>query len=421
MSHVAYKKGELHIEDVPLSKIARDVGTPFYVYSENAIRERFQEYRAALREFDAGIFYSLKANSNQAVIRVFAQLGAGADIVSVGEMHRALKAGIPPSKIVFAGVGKTRDEMAAALEQGIYQFNVESDGELEALNDTALSLGAKAPVALRINPDVKADTHAKIMTGKSETKFGIDIDQAGEIYARAAKMKGIELAGLACHIGSQLMDIAPYRAAFERLATLTRSLRASGLPVHRLDLGGGMGISYRDEAPIDLRHYAAAIRDIIQPLSCSLEIEPGRSLVGNAGLLVSRVVTVKHGTSRTFLILDAAMNDLIRPALYNAYHEIVPVIEPADGALITKMDVVGPICETGDLFAEQRPLPPLQAGDLVAFRSSGAYGAVMSSTYNTRLPAVEVLVSDSRHAMVRPRSTYDAIIGLDRIPDWLVA
>jgi diaminopimelate decarboxylase len=414
-----YRAGVLHAEEMPLTEIADHVGTPFYCYSDAAIRAHFSAYRTALDGLDVDIYYSLKANSNQAVIATLGSLGAGADVVSLGEMHRALKAGIEASRIVFAGVGKTREEMAQALEAGIHQFNVESDGELQALDEVARSLGRRAPVALRINPDIDAKTHAKIATGKSETKFGIDIDHAAQVYSMAARLPGIELVGLSCHIGSQLTDIGPFRAAFARIAELARSLRGANLPVRRIDLGGGLGIAYHDERTIALGEYAAAIREIIHPLGCKIEIEPGRSIIGNAGLLVARVINVKRGATRTFVIVDAAMNDLIRPTLYEAYHDIVPVKEPADGAPVARVDVAGPVCETGDLFAEQRPLPPLAPGDLVAFRSAGAYGAVMSSTYNTRLPAAEVMVRGAHHAIVRPRPTYEAIIGLDRVPEWL--
>ena len=419
MTHSNYIGGELHVEQVPLRRIAEEVGTPFFVYSSAALADHYQAYVKALSGLGVGVYYSLKANSNQAVIRTLGKLGAGADVVSVGEMYRALKAGIPADKIVFAGVGKTEMEMKAALEAGIHQFNVESFGELETLNQVASAMGVQAPVTLRINPDVDAKTHAKISTGKSENKFGIDIDQAAQYYSAAVRMKGIRILGLAVHIGSQLTDIAPYRAAFLKIAELATTLRKAGLPVERIDLGGGIGISYRGEKTIGIDDYAGLVREIIAPLGTAIEIEPGRSIVGAAGLLVSRVINVKAGVSRRFVIIDAAMNDLIRPTLYDAYHEIIPVAEPAKGAPVETADVVGPICETGDRFAEQRPLPPLQAGDLVAFACAGAYGAVMSSTYNTRLPAAEVLVRGDRHDVVRPRPSYDHIIGLDKVPDWL--
>jgi diaminopimelate decarboxylase len=419
MTHFPYSAGELHAEQVPLRRIAEEVGTPFFVYSSAALTDHYQAYVKALSGLGVGVYYSLKANSNQAVIRTLGRLGAGADVVSVGEMYRALKAGIPADKIVFAGVGKTEMEMKAALEAGIHQFNVESFGELETLNQVASAMGVQAPVTLRINPDVDAKTHAKISTGKAENKFGIDIDQAAQYYSAAVRMKGIRILGLAVHIGSQLTDIAPYRAAFLKIAELATTLRKAGLPVERIDLGGGIGIAYRGEKTIGIEDYAGLVREIIAPLGTRIEIEPGRSIVGAAGLLVSRVINVKAGVSRRFVIIDAAMNDLIRPTLYDAYHEIIPVAEPVKGVRVETADVVGPVCETGDRFAEQRPLPPLVSGDLVAFACAGAYGAVMSSTYNTRLPAAEVLVRGDRHDVVRPRPSYDHIIGLDKVPDWL--
>ncbi|HEV8389593.1 MAG TPA: diaminopimelate decarboxylase [Dongiaceae bacterium] len=419
MTHFPYIDGQLHVEEVPLRRIAEQIGTPFYCYSTVVLTDNYQAYVRTLGALGVNVFYSLKANSNQAVIRTLGRLGAGADVVSVGEMHRALKAGIPADKIVFAGVGKTELEMEAALAAGIYQFNVESFGELETLSDVAVRMGVTAPVTLRINPDVDAKTHAKISTGKAENKFGIDIDHAAQLYSAAARMKGIRILGLAVHIGSQLTDIAPYRAAFAKIAELARTLRKAGLTVERIDLGGGIGISYRDEPTIGLEDYAVLVKELIVPLGTKIEIEPGRSIVGNAGLLVARVINVKEGVSRKFVIVDAAMNDLIRPSLYDAYHGIIPVAEPAKDARIEPCDVVGPICETGDRFAEQRPLPPVKPGDLVAFETAGAYGSVMSSTYNTRLPAAEVLVRGDRYDIVRPRPSYDHIIDLDKIPDWL--
>lgn len=419
MSHFPYVNGQLHVEGVALTKIAETVDTPFYCYSTAALTDHYQAYVQALHGLDAKIYYSLKANSNQAVIATLAKLGAGGDVVSVGEMYRALKAGIPPDKIVFAGVGKTRVELTEALKAGIHQINVESEGELETLSDVATSLGKQAVIALRINPDIDAKTHAKISTGKSENKFGIDIDHAAQIYSRAARMPGIRIAGVACHIGSQLTDIAPYRAAFIRLAELVTSLRRADLPVERVDLGGGIGIVYRDEQVIDLADYARAIREIIAPLGCAIELEPGRSIVGNAGLLITRVINVKQGVSRNFVIVDAAMNDLIRPSLYDAYHDIIPVAQANDDAPVARVDIVGPVCETGDRFAEQRAMPPLKAGDLMAIRSAGAYGAVMASTYNTRLPPAEVLVKGNAFQVVRARPSYDAIIGQDSLPSWL--
>jgi len=419
MNHFSYIDGALHAELVPLAKIADAVGTPFYCYSTAALTGSYTAYAEALSGLDARVYYSLKANSNQAIIATLGRLGAGADVVSVGEMYRAIKAGIPAARIVFAGVGKTPAEMAAALDAGIHQFNIESKAELETLNGIALARGKRAPVALRVNPDIDAKTHAKISTGKAGDKFGIDYDQAPEIYALASRLPGIEAVGLACHIGSQLTTLAPFRAAFERIAALTGALRDAALRVTRLDLGGGLGIGYEEPKPAAIREYVDLVRTIIAPLGCAIEIEPGRSIVGHTGILVARVISIKEGVSRNFLIVDAAMNDLIRPALYDAYHDILPVIQPASDAACERMDVVGPICESSDRFAEQRPLPPLKPGDLVAFATAGAYGAVMSSTYNTRLPAPEVMVKGADFAVIRPRPTYAALIGQDILPEWL--
>jgi diaminopimelate decarboxylase len=419
MNPFHHRDGALYAEDVPLRRIAEEIGTPCYVYSAAAITERYQRYEKSLSGFNARVFYSVKANSNQAVIALLGKLGAGADVVSVGEMHRALKAGIAAKDIVFAGVGKTREEMAAALDAGIHQFNVESHGELYALNEIALAKGKRAPVALRINPDVDALTHAKISTGKAENKFGIDLVHAPQVYAEAAKLPGIDIQGIACHIGSQLLDIAPYKAAFGKLADLTRQLRAAGLKVQRIDLGGGVGVAYKGEQTIAVDAYVDAVASTVGNLGCTLEIEPGRSIVAEAGLLLAKVINVKSGVSRKFVIVDAAMNDLIRPALYDAYHEIVPVTAPASDAPVERVDIVGPVCETGDLFAAQRPMPPVKTGDLVAFATAGAYGAVMASTYNTRPLVPEVMVKGSEFAVVRPRLSYDALIGQDIVPNWV--
>jgi diaminopimelate decarboxylase len=340
--------------------------------------------------------------------------------VSLGELRRALDAGVPPERIVFAGVGKTAAEMVAGLEAGILQFNVESIPELELLDSIAQARGVRAPVAIRINPDVDARTHAKISTGRAENKFGIDPGRAREAYAMAARMPGIEPVGLAVHIGSQLTDTAPYRAAFHRLATLARELREAGLPIRRLDLGGGLGIGYgAGPSPPSLAEYAAAVRDGLGDLDLPLIFEPGRHLVGEAGILVARVLYVKEGTSRNFLIVDAAMNDLLRPALYDAYHPILPVAQPQAAAPLSPFDVVGPICESGDTFATERMLPPVKPGDLVAFGSAGAYGAVMGSGYNTRLPTPEIMIRGDERAIVRPRPDYDLVIRQDRLPEWL--
>ena len=414
-----YRGGFLNIEEVPLPEVAAAVGTPFYCYSTGALEAAYENFAAALSGLDATICYALKANSNLAVIRTLARLGAGADVVSEGEMRQALAAGVPPRKIVFAGVGKTAAEMAAALDAGILQFNVESWPELEALNRVALDMGRRAAVALRVNPDVDPRTHELISTGKAENKFGIDPAETREIFDRAAEIPGIELTGLAVHIGSQLTGLAPFRAAFARVAALYAELRAAGFALGRLDLGGGLGIAYRDETPPDVAAYAAVVREATEGLDAELVFEPGRRLVGNAGLLVTQVIYVKDGPRRRFVVVDAAMNDLIRAPLYDAWHDIVPVRAPAPGADTTRVDIVGPVCETADTFARLRPLPPVAQGDLLAICSTGAYGAVMSSSYNTRPPAPEVLVRGRDHAVVRPRLDYDTLIGRDSLPAWL--
>jgi diaminopimelate decarboxylase len=415
----AYRKGALHVEDVALAAIAEAVGTPVYVYSTAALEQNYRAYEEALAGLDATICYALKANGNLAVIRTFARLGAGADVVSEGELRRALAAGVPPHKIVFSGVGKTRAEMAAALDAGIAQINVESEPELEALSEVASARGVTAPVALRVNPDVDPGTHDKISTGRKENKFGIEAEQAVALYARAQTMKGIRPVGLAVHIGSQLTDLAPYRETFGRIATLVRRLRADGHEVTHLDLGGGLGIVYRNETPPTPAAYGAVVREVIAPLGCAIAIEPGRSLVGNAGVLLTRVIYVKQGTARRFVIVDAAMNDLARPTLYDAYHDIVTVAAPPAGAPVAPVDVVGPVCETGDTFAVGRPLAPAKAGDLLAIMTAGAYGAAMASTYNARPLVPEVLVHGGRFAEVRPRQDYDMMVKSDAMPPWL--
>ena len=386
MDHFLYRDGALHAEDVPVSEIAAAVGTPFYVYSTATLTRHFQLFQDALSGLDHTICFAMKSLSNQAVLKTLADLGAGMDVVSGGEYARAVAAGVPGDRIVFSGVGKTREEMTQALQGGIRQFNVESEPEMETLSAVATELGRTAPITIRVNPDVDAKTHAKIATGKSENKFGIPISRAREVYARAAALPGLEIVGIDVHIGSQLTDIEPFRTAFTKVADLTRALRAEGHDIRRLDLGGGLGIPYTrvNEAPPLPFDYGAMIRETVGDLGCEIEIEPGRLISGNAGLLVSRVIYVKSGEDREFLILDGAMNDLLRPAMYDAHHDIVPVVEPAPGADTSAYDVVGPVCESGDTFAKGRHLPQLGAGDLVAFRSAGAYGAVMASEYNTR-------------------------------------
>ena len=419
MTHFPYQGGILHAEGVPLDRLAAAVGTPFYCYSTAALTARYRRFIAAFDGARATICYSLKANSNQAVIATFARLGAGADVVSEGELRRALAAGMPAERIVFAGVGKSAAEMAAGLEAGIQQFNVESLPELELLDRTARDKGKRARVALRVNPDVDARTHKKIATGKAENKFGIDLGHVRQIYGRAAGMAGIEPLGLAVHIGSQLLDLAPYRSAFAKIAGLVAEIRADGHRIESLDLGGGLGIAYHDEHAPAIEDYVRSVQETVGNLGCQLFFEPGRWLVGHAGILVTRVLYVKPGVERNFVIVDAAMNDLIRPTLYDAYHPILPVAEPGSEAAAGRYDVVGPICETGDFFAHGRPLPPLQAGDLLAIASAGAYGAVMSSTYNSRLLIPEVMVRGTQHAIVRARPSYHDMIALDRLPDWI--
>lgn len=418
MTEIAYRDGALSVESVPLANIAKAVGTPAYVYSSAAMRRGYQAYVDALDGLDAMVCYALKANSNLAVIATFARAGAGADVVSGGELEKALRAGVPPGRIVFAGVGKTEAEMARALEVGILEFNVESEPELNALSRIAAGMGREAEIAVRINPDVDAATHDKISTGRRGDKFGIDWRRAPEVYALAARLPGLKPTGIAVHIGSQLTSLAPFEAAFRRLAALARSLREQGHEIRRVDLGGGLGITYRNEDTPALRDYAGLIRRILGPLGLSLVLEPGRHLVGNAGVLLSKVIYVKD-EGRRFVILDAAMNDLIRPTLYGAWHEIQPVAEPAAAVPMSPADFVGPICESGDVFAKARPAPPLAPKDLIAIRSAGAYGAVMASNYNTRLLVPEVLVDGERFAVVRPRQSLEELIGQDRLPPWL--
>ncbi|SNS15993.1 diaminopimelate decarboxylase [Tropicimonas sediminicola] len=421
MDHFLYRDGALHAEDVPVSEIAAAVGTPFYCYSTATLQRHFRLFDEALDPLDHLVCFAMKANSNQAILRTLAELGAGMDVVSGGEYARAKAAGVPGERIVFSGVGKTAGEMRAALEGGIRQFNVESEPEMEALSAVATSLGVTAPVALRINPDVDARTHAKIATGKSENKFGIPIARAREVYARAAALPGLEVVGVDVHIGSQLTELEPFEMAYRKLAELTEALRADGHDIRRLDLGGGLGIPYTrsNEAPPLPSDYGEMVKRTVGHLGCEVEIEPGRLIAGNAGILVSGVIYVKNGEGRDFLILDAAMNDLIRPSMYDAHHDIVPVIEPAPGVEPSVFDIVGPVCETGDTFARGRSMPPLAPGDLVAFRSAGAYGAVMASEYNTRPLIPEVLVHGDQFAVIRGRPTFDEMISRDNIPEWL--
>jgi diaminopimelate decarboxylase len=421
MHHFAYRQGALHAEDVDLRRLADEVGTPFYCYSSATLERHYQVFAEAFADTDALVCYAMKANSNQAVLRTLARLGAGMDIVSEGELRRALAAGVPGERIVFSGVGKTRAEMAFALDSRTLCFNVESEPELEALSEVALSKGMQAPVSIRINPDVDAKTHRKISTGRSENKFGIPIGRAREVYAHAARMKGIAITGVDMHIGSQITDLEPFDNAAALLAELARDLMADGHRLHHIDLGGGLGVPYREdnEPPPDPQAYARIIKRHTRDLGLRLVFEMGRMIAGNAGVLVTRVVYVKQGADRTFLIVDAAMNDLIRPTLYDAHHDIKPVAEPGRDAARMVADVVGPVCETGDYLALSRDMPAARAGDLLAIMTAGAYGAVQANTYNTRLLVPEVLVRGAEHAIVRPRPGYEELIGLDRVPGWL--
>ena len=421
MDHFLYRNAVLHAEDVPVPDIAGAVGSPFYCYSTATLTRHYRLFQEALDWGPHLICFAMKSNSNQAILKVLTDLGAGMDVVSGGEYARAKAAGVPGERIVFSGVGKTREEMRTALEGGIRQFNVESEPELQALNEVALSLGVTAPITVRVNPDVDARTHEKIATGKSENKFGIPISRASSVYAEAAALPGLEIVGIDVHIGSQLTELGPFEEAYTKVADLTRQLRAEGHNIRRLDLGGGLGIPYArsNEAPPLPTEYGALIQRTVGDLDVEVEIEPGRLISGNAGIMVSGVIYVKSGEGRTFLILDGAMNDLIRPSMYGAYHDIVPVLEPAAGAEQQPYDVVGPVCETGDTFAKERMLPALKTGDLIAFRSAGAYGAVMSSEYNTRPLIPEVLVHEDQFAVIRERPSFDEIINRDTIPKWL--
>ena len=421
MHHFSYRNGALHAEDVSLAAIAAEVGTPFYAYSTATLTRHYEVLARAFEGQDALICYAVKANSNQAVLATLARLGAGMDVVSEGELRRARAAGVPADKIIFAGVGKTREEMAYALREGIHGFNVESEPELDALSQVASSLGATARIAIRVNPDVDAKTHAKISTGKSENKFGVPYVDARELYAYAAKLPGLKIAGVHMHIGSQITELAPFRDAFGLLADLARDLIADGHALEHLDIGGGLGVPYRGacDIPPHPDDYAALAKETLGSLGLKLILEPGRMIAGNAGVLVTRVIYVKEGADRTFAIVDAAMNDLIRPTLYEAHHDILPIEEAKSETAPLQQDVVGPVCETGDYIALERALPPLEEGDLIAVMTAGAYGAVMSSTYNTRLLIPEVLVNGAEYAIVRPRPSYDDLIGADRLPAWL--
>lgn len=421
MHHFDYRDGVLHAEDVNLVTLATEVGTPFYCYSTATLERHYKVFAAAFADVDAQICYAMKANSNQAVIRTLAKLGAGADVVSGGELKRARAAGIPPGKIMFSGVGKTAQELALALDEGIFCINVESEPELDLLSQVAASKGRTAHVSVRVNPDVDAKTHHKIATGKSENKFGIPISRARDVYTHAAKLKGIEVSGVDMHIGSQITDLDPFGNAFALMAEFVRDLRADGHTISHVDFGGGLGIPYRDdnEPPPLPDAYAEVVKRAVKDLGCRLIFEPGRLLVGNAGILVTRVLFVKHGEAKHFVIVDAAMNDLIRPTLYEAYHAIRPVTLPAASAKRIRADIVGPVCESGDFLGLDREMAEPGSGDLLAVMTAGAYGAVQAGTYNTRPLVPEVLVKGADWAVVRPRLEVDQIIALDRVPGWL--
>jgi len=421
MHHFAYRNGVLHAEDVDLTALADAVGTPFYCYATATLERHYRVFAQAFADVDALICYAMKANSNQAVIATLARLGAGADVVSEGELLRARSAGVPPHKIMFSGVGKTEHELALAVEQGILCVNVESEAELELLAATAAQKGRAADISIRVNPDIDPKTHAKIATGKAENKFGIPISRARDVYARAAKLKGVRVTGVDMHIGSQITELDPFSDAFELLADFVRVLRADGHVIRHVDLGGGLGIPYREdnEPPPDPDAYAAVVKRATRDLDCQLIFEPGRLIVGNAGILVTRVLYLKRGEAKTFVIVDAGMNDLVRPTLYDAHHDLRPVHEPVVEAPRLIADVVGPVCESGDFVALDRSMAEPKAGDLIAIMSAGAYGAVEASTYNTRALVPEVLVRKAEWALVRPRITAQELIALDRMPAWL--
>jgi diaminopimelate decarboxylase len=421
VNHFEYRDGVLYAEDVPVTDIADQVGTPFYCYSTATLERHFRVFSEAFGDVDSLTCYAMKANSNQAVLKTLARLGAGVDVVSEGELRRALAAGFPPERIMFSGVGKTVAEMDLALASGIYCFNVESEPELEVLNKRALLMGKKAPVSFRINPDVDARTHAKISTGKKENKFGISFDRARAVYAHAATLPGIAVTGIDMHIGSQITELQPFEDAFRLLRELVDVLRSDGHLIEHVDIGGGLGIPYReDNMPPPLPDaYAETVKNQLKGLGCKIVTEPGRLIVGNAGILVTEVIYVKDGGEKTFVIVDAAMNDLIRPTLYEAYHEVRPVIVTAANAPRIRADVVGPVCETGDYLALDREMAMPKAGDLMAVGSAGAYGAVQSGTYNTRRLVPEVLVKGGEFHVIRPRPSYEQIIALDSVPDWL--
>ncbi len=416
--HFPYINNTMFAEQVDLTELAETMKTPFYCYSTQAIEENYLKYKHAFKRQDSLICYAVKANSNQAILTTLASLGCGADVVSEGEIRRAIAAGIPASKIVYSGVAKSREEVAYALGLDIFQFNVESEPELELISQVATSLGKVASISFRINPDVSANTHEKISTGKAENKFGVPISKARLAYKTAASLPGIKVQGVDVHIGSQLTELGPFKLAFEKISGLVEELRTDGHDIHVIDIGGGLGITYENEKIPPVKDYAAIADRALSHLKCKIVIEPGRSLLGDAGVLVSSVVYIKQGEERDFLIIDAGMNDLIRPSMYDAYHEVLAITPPENKQEQT-YDIVGPVCETGDTFAKGRRLSSLKSGNLVAIMSCGAYGAVMSSTYNTRMLIPEVMVKEEKFAVIRERLTYEEVIAKDVVPDWL--
>jgi len=421
MHHFAYRNGVLHAEAVNLASLAQSVGTPFYCYSSATLERHYQVFAEAFADVPSLVCYAVKANSNQAVIATLAKLGAGADVVSGGELKRALAAGVPRDKIMFSGIGKTAAELALALDENVLCVNVESEPELELLSAIAVGKGRSIDISVRVNPDVDAKTHAKIATGRAEDKFGIPISGARAVYAKAANLPGLRVAGVDMHIGSQITELSPFGDAFALLSDFVRMLRGDGHTISHVDLGGGLGIPYRDdnEPPPDPSAYAEVVKRATRGLDCKLIFEPGRLIVGNAGILVTRVLYLKRGGAKTFVIVDAGMNDLIRPTLYEAHHEIQPVIEPSSDARHLTADVVGPVCESGDFLALGRDIVEARPGDLLAVMTAGAYGAVQAGTYNTRPLIPEVLVRDGEWALVRPRLDADQLIRLDKLPPWL--
>lgn len=415
--HFPYINSKMFAENVAISDIAKQVGTPFYCYSNTAITQNFQAYQKAFSEQDTLVCYAVKANSNQAVLSTLAALGSGADVVSEGEIRRARAAGIPANKIVYSGVAKVESEIEYALNQGIFQFNVESEPELELISQVASRLDTTAAIAFRINPDVCANTHAKISTGKAENKFGVPISKARLAYKQAASLPNIKVQGVDVHIGSQLTQLAPFEEAYKRIAQLVTDLRDDGHEINVIDIGGGLGITYNDEVIPSKQEYAAVAKAQLGHLNCKIVVEPGRSLLGNAGILVSSVVFIKTGEERQFLILDAGMNDLIRPSMYDAHHEILAV--DTNNTALKTYDVVGPVCETGDTFSKNRQVNESKSGDLIAIMSCGAYGAVMASGYNTRMLAPEIMVKEDKFAVVRARPTYEEVISADSVPSWV--